>query len=550
MLTKLQASAFNYNYRDKIVMKKAKQISFLFVLLSLLFITSCERITDDTSLEIDIALEEASVRNLQTMMQDGELSSVQLVEYYLNRIKEIDPLLNSILEINPDALDIAQSLDLERLNGQVRSPLHGIPVLLKDNIDTANMLTTAGSHALANAPLPRRDAFIVQRLKNAGAIILGKTNLSEWANFRSTNSSSGWSGRGGQTRNPYVLDRTPCGSSAGSGVAVSANLAALAVGTETDGSIVCPAAMNGIVGIKPTLGLISRSGIIPIAHSQDTAGPMARTVTDAALLLNVMVGVDPNDAITRQSENQVSNDYTLFLQSDGLMGKRIGVVRQLFNNNPDLNDLLDKQLDILRQGGATLIDVEFTVFPELGNAEFEVLLYEFKNDLNQYLQQRGGEFQSLAQLIEFNSANAELEMPYFGQELFEMAQAKGELSDLDYQTALQLSKRLAQVEGIDALMSELQLDAFVAPSNGAADLIDLDNGDAGNSYIPSSTLAAVAGYPSITVPAGFINELPIGVLFFGRAFSEPELLEVAYAYEQLSKARLAPTFLESFIPTQ
>jgi len=530
------------------MMRKVKQISFLHVLLSLLFLGACDRNFDDTPGQIDITLEEASVSNLQAMMQAGELSAVQLVEYYLNRITEIDPKLHSILEINPDALEIAQILDLERLDGQIRSPLHGIPVLLKDNIDTDNMLTTAGSHALVYAPPPPTDAFIVRRLKNAGAIILGKTNLSEWANFRSTNSSSGWSGRGGQTRNPYVMDRTPCGSSAGSGVAVSANLAALAVGTETDGSVVCPAAMNGIVGIKPTLGLVSRSGIIPIAHSQDTAGPMARTVTDAALLLNAMVGVDPDDAITGESEDQLQSDYTLFLQSDGLIGKRIGVVRQLFNSNPDLNDLLEKQLDILRQGGATLIDVEFTIFRELRDAEFEVLLYEFKNDLNQYLQQRGGKYQSLEQLIEFNRENAELEMPYFDQELFEMAQAKGALSNLDYQSALQLSKRLAQVEGIDALIAEHQLDAFVAPSNDAADLIDLENRDSGNSYIPSSTLAAVAGYPSITVPAGFINGLPIGVLFFGTAFSEPTLLEVAYAYEQLSKARMAPYFLESSTP--
>jgi amidase len=365
------------------------------------------------------------------MMQDGELSAVQLVEYYLNRISEVDPQLNSILEINPNALEIAQGLDAERLNGQIRSPLHGIPVLLKDNIDTTNMLTTAGSLALEAAPLPLDDAFIVQQLINAGAIILGKTNLSEWANFRSTSSSSGWSARGGQTHNPYVLDRTPCGSSAGSGVAVSANLTVLAVGTETDGSIVCPAAMNGVVGIKPTLGLISRSGIIPIAHSQDTAGPMARTVTDATHLLNAMLGVDQDDAITIQAESQLSNDYTAFLQSDGLRGKRIGVVRQLSNNNPVLNELLENQLDILREGGATLIDVEFNSFPELGNAEFEVLLYEFKNDLNQYLQQRGGEYRSLEQLIEFNRNNAQLEMPHFAQELFEMAQAKGELTDVE-----------------------------------------------------------------------------------------------------------------------
>lgn len=522
-------------------MKRIKQISQVLAYISIVLLTACERSTDDAILVSDLSLEEASIASLQNMMQTGELNSVQLVNYYLNRITEIDSQLNSILEINPDALQIAQNLDLERQAGQVRSSLHGIPVLLKDNIDTADsMLTTAGSIALVDAPVPAEDAFIVQSLRNAGAIILGKTNLSEWANFRSTSSSSGWSGRGGQARNPYVLDRTPCGSSAGSGVAVAANLAVVAVGTETDGSVVCPAAMNGIVGIKPTLGLISRSGIIPIAHSQDTAGPMARTVTDAVLLLNAMTGADSNDVITIEAESQSSNDYTLFLQNDGLMGKRIGVVRQLFGTDPVLNDLLEAQLDILRAGGATLVDVEFSSIPELVESEFEVLLYEFKNDLNQYLQQRGGAYQSLEQLIEFNRDNADLEMPYFGQELFEMAQAKGELTDEEYQTALQLSKELSQAEGIDALIAEHQLDAFIAPSNNAAELINLEGGGDGSSYIPSSTIAAVAGYPSITVPAGFIDELPIGVLFFGTAFSEPTLFEIAYDFEQRGNARRAP----------
>lgn len=527
-------------------MKRVKQFSRIIPFLYLLFIVSCERSTDDAALENDIALNEATITNLQASMQAGELSSVQLVNYYLNRILEIDPQLNSILEINPDTLEIAQNLDSERLSGEIRSPLHGIPVLLKDNIDTTdNMLTTAGSLALVDAPLPLEDAFIVQRLRDAGAIILGKTNLSEWANFRSTSSSSGWSGRGGQTRNPYILDRTPCGSSSGSGVAVAANLTVVAVGTETDGSVVCPAATNGIVGIKPTLGVLSRSGIIPIAHSQDTAGPMARTVTDAAILLNAMLGVDTNDAITGQVENQVSNDYTVYLQNDGLMGKRIGVVRQLFNDNPLLNELMENQLNLLREGGATLVDVEFNSLPELANSEFEVLLYEFKNDINQYLQQRAGEYQSLEQLIEYNRNNADLEMPFFGQELFEMAQAKGDLLDEEYLTALQISKELAQAEGIDALINEHQLDAFVAPSNDAASLIDLVNGDSASRNIPSSRLAAVAGYPSITVPAGFINELPIGILFFGAAFSEPKLLAIAYDYEQRGQARRGPTFLQS-----
>lgn len=527
-------------------MKITLQISKITTLFSVLLLTACEPSIEESRQTNDLSLHEITVTEIQSLMETGDLSSVTLVSYYLDRINEIDPQLHSILDINPDALDIAQNLDAERSRGQVRSPLHGIPVLLKDNIETADsMLTTAGSLALVNAPLPEDDAHIVEQLRAAGAVILGKTNLSEWANFRSTSSSSGWSGRGGQTRNPYVLDRTPCGSSAGSGVAVSANLTSLAVGTETDGSVVCPAAMNGIVGIKPTLGLLSRSGIIPIAHSQDTAGPMARTVTDATLLLNAMLGIDRNDPLTSQSESQLINDYTQFLQNNGLEGKRIGVVRQLFNDNPVLTELIEQQLEILIEGGAVLVDVEFNSTQELGNAEFEVLLYEFKNDLNQYLQNRGGEYQSLEQLIEFNRENAELEMPYFAQELFEMSQSKGPLTDEVYLNALQLSKQLAQAEGIDALIAEYQLDAFVAPSNDAAGLIDLENGDGISGYIPSSTLAAVAGYPNITVPAGFINELPIGISFFGGEFAEATLLAIAYDYEQRSLARKAPTLLES-----
>ena len=527
-------------------MKKTKQISQIVTLLSVLLIVACEPSVEEVASTNNLFFDEVTIVDLQNLMQAGDLSSVELVNYYLARITDIDPQLNSILQINPDALQIAQDLDIERLNGLTRSPLHGIPVLLKDNIDTAdNMLTTAGSLALVNAPKPIQDAFIVQQLRDAGAVILGKTNLSEWANFRSTSSSSGWSGRGGQTHNPYVLDRTPCGSSAGSGVAVSANLTVLAVGTETDGSVVCPAAMNGIVGIKPTLGLLSRTGIIPIAHSQDTAGPMARTVTDATLLLNAMTGMDSSDEITVHSESYVSSDYTLFLKNNGLRGKRIGVVRQLFNDNPVLNELMEKQLDLLREGGATLVDVEFNSIEELGDSEIEVLLYEFKNDLNLYLQKRGGHYQSLEQLIEFNRNNTQSEMLYFKQELFEMAQSKGDLFDEAYLTALQVSKQLSQVQGIDALITEHQLDAFVAPSNDAAGLIDLVSGDGADSYISSSTLAAVAGYPNITVPAGFIDQLPIGISFFGTAFSEPKLLAIAYDYEQRGNARQAPTFLEN-----
>ena len=518
----------------------------LIAILGACVLLACAPQGEDSVPRASLTLDEVTIGELQGMMQAGDLSSVQLVDYYIDRIAQLDQQLNSILEINPDVHEIARALDAERLGGQIRSALHGIPVLLKDNIDTAdNMHTTAGSLALLDSPTPAEDAFLVRRLRAAGAIILGKTNLSEWANFRSTSSSSGWSGRGGQTHNPYLLDRSPCGSSSGSGVAVAANLTVLAVGTETDGSVVCPAAFNGIVGIKPSLGLISRSGIIPIAHSQDTAGPMARTLTDATLLLNAMVGVDSNDAITTVPGNNGIGDYTQFLRDDGLMGTRIGVVRQLFNDSPALNDLMEMQLEILRAGGATLIDVEFEFMTELNDAENEVLLYEFKTDLNQYLENRGGEMRSLQDLIRFNQDHAEQEMRYFGQELFAQAQAKGDLSEAAYLSALRTAKELSQAKGIDALIAALQLDAFVAPSNDVAWLIDLIGGDGGD-YIPSSTLAAVAGYPSITVPAGFIKDLPIGILFFGPAFSEPALIAIAYDYEQRSQARQPPAFLETY----
>ena len=527
-------------------MGRTKIINWIIAILGACVLVACGQQPDNLEPEIDVVLDEITIRELQAMMQTGELSSVQLLDHYIDRIVEIDPLLNSILEINADAYQIAEILDAERLAGQTRSLLHGIPVLLKDNIDTAdNMHTTAGSLALLDSPTPAEDAFLVQRLRAAGAIILGKTNLSEWANFRSSSSSSGWSARGGQTHNPYLLDRSPCGSSSGSAVAVAANLTVVAVGTETDGSVVCPAAFNGIVGIKPTLGLVSRSGIIPIAHSQDTAGPMARTVTDATLLLNAMVGADVKDAITEQADSKGSDDYSQFLRDDGLMGTRIGVVRQLFTKNPALNELMELQLAILREGGATLIDVEFESMTELNDAETEVLLYEFKTDLNLYLEQRGGDIQSLEALIKFNNDNASQELRYFGQELFEQAQAKGDLTEAAYRSALRTAKDLSQTRGIDALITAQQLDAFVAPSNDGSWLIDLISGD-GGSYIPSSTLAAVSGYPSITVPAGFIKDLPIGILFFGAAFSEPTLIAIAYDYEQRSKARRVPSFLETY----
>ncbi len=486
-------------------------------------------------------LEEKTIVELQTAMQKGETSSKEIVTKYLQRIGDIDKKLNSIIELNPDALDIAGRCDEERRNGKVRGPLHGIPVLLKDNIDTADrMKTTAGSLALVDAPVPKQDAFIVKQLRDAGAVILGKTNLSEWANFRSTKSSSGWSGRGGQTHNPYILDRNACGSSSGSGVAISANLAAIAVGTETDGSIVCPAAMSGIVGIKPTLGLISRSGIIPIAHSQDTAGPMTRTVADAAVLLTVLAGMDSSDSITSLAVKE-KKDYTQFLQKDGLKGMKIGVARQFFSRNSKVDKLIEPQLQILKDGGATLIDVEFPKLRDFDDAEYEVLLYEFKADLNKYLSERGGQYKSLKDLIAFNEKNADKEMPYFGQEIFIAAEAKGDLNERAYQIALLQSKLMTQEQGIDSVMDKHKIDAIVAPSGGPAWVTDLVGGDCG--YFGSSSLAAVAGYPNITVPAGYIQGLPAGISFFGLAFSEPVLIKAAYAYEQMTKARTTPKYL-------
>ncbi|MBA2620069.1 MAG: amidase [Acidobacteria bacterium] len=489
---------------------------------------------------------ETTVGELQARMQSGSISAKKLVEKYLERIKSIDPKLNSVIEVNPDAERIAEELDRERKNGRIRGALHGIPILIKDNIETADrMKTTAGSLALLNAPMPKQDAFIVQQLRKSGAVILGKTNLSEWANFRSTKSSSGWSGRGGQTRNPYVLDRNPCGSSSGSGSAIAANLAAIGIGTETDGSIICPSATCGIVGIKPTLGLVSRSGIIPIAHSQDTAGPMARTVADAATLLGVLVGADKTDSITSQA-TKGEKDYTRFLRKDGMKNARIGVGRQIFGKNSKIDGVVEPHLQTLKNGGATLIDVEFPTLGKFGDAEFEVLLYEFKADLNKYLANRNSPYKTLADLIKFNDENRDKEMPFFGQEIFLMAEKKGDLNERAYRLALQKSKLLSQTNGIDAVMNKNKLDAFVAPSGGVAWMTDLVNGDCGV-FEGLTSFAAVSGYPSITVPAGFVQGLPAGISFFGRAFSEPTLIRIAYAFEQATKARRTPKFLPSYI---
>ncbi len=512
--------------------------------LCALLLGACERATDIVIAENQ--LDEATVSELQAAMTAGEFTAVDITEYYLRRIQELDPMLYAVIEVNPDALQIAAVLDAERAAGQVRSPLHGIPVMLKDNIDTAdNMLTTAGSLALVDAPAPAQDAFLVTRLRAAGAIILAKTNLSEWANFRASNSSSGWSARGGQTRNPYNTDRSPCGSSAGSGVAVAANLTMLAVGTETNGSIICPAANNSNVGIKPTLGLISRSGIIPIAHTQDTAGPMTRTVTDAAIMLTAMTGADAEDAITVNEHTATPIDYTEHLSRNGLQGKRIGVLHQLFARDPRVGSLMAAHLTLLEQAGAELVNIEIAMPEGYGAASLEVLLHEFKHDLNAYLSKRGGEYQNLQELIDFNFANAELEMPYADQQLFLDAQNRGDLNAAVYIDALRLVKQATQEQGLDAALQENNLDAIVAPSNGAGWLIDPLDGDKSGLYVSSAGLAAVSGYPSITVPAGYINGRPIGVSFMGAAFSEPVLLGIAFDFEQRTLARRAPVVMRA-----
>ena len=492
-----------------------------------------------------------SLRDAGRQMQDGTLTSLELTRHFITRIALLDhagPSINSVIELNPDALDIARQRDTERTNGK-RGALLGIPVLLKDNIDTGDrMLTTAGSLALATQPAPR-DATIVAKLREAGAVILGKTNLSEWANFRSSHASSGWSARGGQTRNPYVLDRNPCGSSAGSGAAIAADFATVAIGTETDGSILCPALMNGIVGIKPTLGLVSRAGIIPISHNQDTAGPMARNVTDAAILLSVIAGSDPRDPATADAD-QHKTDYTQYLDADGLKGKRIGVVRQLAGAEPNADRILDRAIALMREAGAEIVDpVELPHLAEIGDAETTVLLYDFKHDIAEYLSTRPKSgIATLADLIAFNETHAQKEMPWFGQDLFLAAQAKGTLDDDEYVQALEKAKRLAGTEGIDAALAAHHLDALLAPSWGPAFLTDPVLGDHIVSGDPTvggaSQPAAVAGYPSIAVPAGFAHALPVGIVLFGAKWSEPALITIAYAFEQRVHAFAPPRFLE------
>ena len=492
-------------------------------------------------------LEEMTIAQLQEAMTRGQYTSRQLVELYSQRIEELDrrgPTLRSIIEMNPDALSIADALDAERKAGKIRGPLHGIPIVIKDNIDTADrMMTTAGSLALAGSVAPR-DAFVVERLRAAGAVVLGKTNLSEWANFRSTKSTSGWSARGGQVRNPYVLDRNPCGSSSGSGTAIAANLAAAAVGTETDGSIVCPSSANGIVGVKPTVGLLSRSGIIPISKTQDTAGPMTRTVADAAALLAAMTGVDPRDPATSASRGR-GTDYTKSLDAGALKGARIGVARRrYFGYSPKTDAVIEEAIGVLKAQGATIVDpADIPTASQLDDCEFEVLLYEFKDGLNAYFASlgSGAKVKSLEDLIAFNTREAEREMPFFGQEILEMAQKKGNLASPEYKKALTTCRTRSRSAGIDAVIKKHKLDAIIAPTGSPAWPIDLVNGD--HFLGASATPAAVAGYPNITVPAGFVQDLPVGISFMGPAWSEARLLALAYAYEQGTKHRRPPKFL-------
>ncbi len=504
--------------------------------------------TDDKSTPFtdDFALNELTIHDLQQKMQSGEYTSESLTQLYLDRIDAIDkkgPRLNAVIETNPDALTIAKAMDRERKAGKLHGPMHGIPVLVKDNIDTGDqMMTTAGSLALEGHKAAQ-DAFVVAQLRKAGAVILGKTNLSEWANFRSSRSCSGWSSRGGQTRNPYVLDRNPSGSSSGSGSAASANLCAVAVGTETDGSIIAPSSHCGLVGLKPTVGLVSRSGIIPISHTQDTAGPMTRTVTDAAILLGALVGVDPADAVTLESRGKSATDYTQFLKTDALTGKRIGIEKSFLTGHEGVVNLYKEAIETLKKQGATVVEIEvMKELREMGGAEFTVLQYEFKDGLNRYLSKANARVKSLADVIAFNKQNEAKAMPFFKQETLESSEAKGDLTSNEYTEAL--TKTRSWRQRIDKLMATHKLDAIGGTSIGFAGCIDLINGDydTGFYFCPP---AAMAGYPHLTVPMGTVHDLPVGFSLIAGAYREGPLLAMGYAYEQASKKRERPTFVES-----
>jgi amidase len=500
----------------------------------------------EANFEGNFELDEITIDDLQKAFQSGRYSSRSVTEKYLARIQEIDksgPKVNAVIELNPDALEIAGALDQERKSKGPRGPLHGIPVLIKDNIDTGDrMNTTAGSLALLGSR-PSSDAFVAAQLRKAGAVILGKTNLSEWANIRSNHSTSGWSGRGGLTRNPYALDRNPCGSSSGTGAGVSANLCVAGVGTETDGSVVCPSSANGLAGLKPTVGLVSRSGIIPISHTQDTAGPMARTVRDVAIVLGAMAGADSEDSATADGQRKRYPDYTKFLDPAGLKGARLGVVRKYFGFNDAVDRLMDTMISEMKLAGAEIVDpADIPTIGKFDESEFTVFLYELKADLAAYLARRGhSSVKSLKDVIEFNGLHRDREMPYFGQDIFVKSEQKGPLTSKEYLDALALNRQLARAEGIDFVMDKFKLDALVAPTGGPAWLTDLINGD--HSAGGSSSAAAVARYPNINVTAGHLWGLPVGISFFGRAWSEPTLLKIAYSFEQLTKARQKPRFL-------
>jgi len=496
--------------------------------------------------QVDVV--ELSATEARARMASGELTSAALTRAYLDRIAAVDdagPMLNAVIEINAQAMAEATALDAERQAGRLRGPLHGIPVLLKDNIDTAGLVNSAGSLAMADNR-PAADAFVVARLRASGAVILGKTNLSEWANFRSTRSSSGWSSRGGQTKNPYVLDRNPCGSSSGTGTAIAASLGAIGVGTETDGSIICPASVAGLAGLKPTVGLVSRTGIIPISISQDTAGPMARTVADVALLLNGMAAVDPADPAGAAADGKIAADYTTFLKADALAGKRFGVLRQAMGYHPDVDASMARAIEALKAAGAEVVDVRVPTYNQWNDAEFSVLLYEFKDGLNAYLKKSGSSHASLEALIAWNKANAAAAMPIFGQEIFEQAQAKGPLSEPAYSKARDEARRLAGKDGLLAALTREKLNAVIAPSLSPAWPTDHVLGDhfIGAGY----GMSAVAGTPSLTVPIGDSHGLPLGITFMGAAYSEGELLGYGYALEQATKARKAPTYKATLAP--
>lgn len=524
--------------------------------LSTLLLSSCSdgvknatKDNDGSDFEIDFELDEETISSLQKKIEDGTYSSEKLVALYLKRIEAIDKngaKLNSVIEVNPDALEIAKAMDVELKNGKKRGALHGIPVLIKDNIDTADkMQTTAGAIALAGN-IAKKDAFIVSKLREAGVIIIGKTNLSEWANFRSTQSSSGWSSRGGQTKNPYFLDRNPCGSSAGSGTAVSANLCVVAIGTETDGSIVCPSSVNGIVGIKPTVGLVSRSGIIPISATQDTAGPMARTVEDAAILLSAITGIDPLDTITRESKGKIEKDYTQFLDVNALKGKRIGIEKKPQGTNTAINTLLNDAIEILKKQGAIVVEIDYIdKINATGQSEFEVLQYEFKDGVNKYLTSANGKVKNLKDVIAFNKTNEKDAMPYFKQETLESSEEKGSLSESKYTEALSISNTQNK-SFLKSVFESNKLDAICGITMGPSCSIDTIYGDKWGSYSLTSP-AAVTGFPHITVPCGQVYDLPVGLSFFGTPYQEGKLIGLGFAFEQATKKRVKPSFKKSFL---